>query len=139
MGEVHDLKMFTAEEANRLLPQLRLWLGELQPSRNAILGLEVEIDALELVTGKDDSGTSPVLNRKVEEYTRLVNRFYSLVDEIHGTGCLLKDLDIGLVDFYSLQNNRVVYLCWKLGERSVGFWHEVGGGYASRQPLQNKS
>ena len=135
MGKTHDLKMFTIEEANHLLPQLTQWLQELKAGRDRILALEVEIDAFELVAEKDDSGISPGLNRKVEEYTRLVNRFYSLIDEIHEIGCLLNDLDLGLVDFYSLRNNRMVFLCWKLGETSVGFWHELGSGYAGRQPL----
>ena len=55
MGKAHDLKMFTLEEANRLLPRLEVWLKELQSARQAILSLEVEIDALELVVDKDDS------------------------------------------------------------------------------------
>ena len=137
MGKAHELKMFTVEEANKLLPRLIQWLEELQKDRDRILALEVEIDALELVTEKKkDSGVSPSLNLKVEEYTSLVDRFYSRVDEIQGTGCLLKDLDSGLVDFYSLQNNRVVLLCWKRGEPEVAFWHEINGGYASREGLQ---
>ena len=135
MGKTHDLKMFTVDEANRLLPVLTQWLKDLQTQRVSILSLEVEIDTLELVTEKDDSGASPALNRKVEEYTRLVNRFYARVEEIHETGCLLKDLDLGLVDFYSLQNNRIVFLCWKLGEDSVRFWHDISTGYGSRQTL----
>ena len=136
MGKAHDLKMFTAEEANKLLPQLTSWLDELRAGRDSILSLEVEIDALELVTPKDDSGASPALNRKVEEYTRLVNRFYSLIDQIHEMGCFLKDLDFGLVDFYSLQSKRVICLCWKYGEKTVKYWHEIGGGYTSRQSLK---
>ena len=136
MGKIHDLKMFTVEEANRLISRLTHWIQELQKGRETILALEVEIDSLELVTEKEDGGVSPSMDRKVEEYTRLVNRFYSLVDEIHEIGCLLKDLDLGLVDFYSLQNNRVVLLCWKMGETAVGFWHEIGGGYTTRQQLQ---
>ena len=139
MGKTHDLKMFTLEEANRLLPQLTEWFNELRTSRETILSLEVEIDSLELVTEKDDSGASPALSRKVEGYTRLVNRFYALVDEIQGTGCLLKDLDLGLVDFYSLQNNRVVFLCWKLGEPGIEFWHDINTGFASRQSFKSKS
>jgi hypothetical protein len=135
MGKANDLKMFTVEEANQLLPRLSEWIQDLQSGRNMFLGLEVEFDAIELVAEKDDSGSSPALERKVEEYTRLVNRFYSRVDEIHGAGCLLKDLDRGLVDFYSLQNNRVVFLCWKLGEPSIGFWHDINTGFASRQNL----
>ena len=49
MGKAHDLKMFTVEEANRLIPQLIQWLGEIREDRDRILALEVEIDALELV------------------------------------------------------------------------------------------
>ena len=139
MGKAHDLKMFTIEEANRLLPQLTEWLRELQTGRDAILALEVEIDTLVLVTEKDDAGVSPALTRKVDEYTQLVNRFYSLVDKIHESGCLLKDLNLGLIDFYSLQNNRVVFLCWKFGEAAVGFWHETSGGFSTRQSLPNKA
>ena len=136
MGKANDLKMFTIEEAARLLPQLTQWLTELRKERDLILASEVEIDALELVTEKKKgSETSPALDRKVEEYTRRVDCFYSLIDKIQGTGCVLKDLETGLVDFYSLQNNRVVFLCWKLGEPAISSWHEVGGGYASRQGL----
>lgn len=135
MGKAHELKMFTLEEANRFLPMLQEWLRELQADRDAILALEVEIDTLELVTSKSDLGASAKLDRKVEEYTALVNRFYARADKLHETGCLLKDLDLGLVDFYSLQNDHVVFLCWKQGEPSVQFWHEIGGGYASRRTL----
>ncbi len=134
MGKAHDLKMFTVEEANRLIPQLTEWLGEIRMDRDRILAMEVEIDALELVSEKrSDSGISQGLAPKVEEYTTLVDRFYSRVDNIHSTGCLVKDLDLGLVDFYSLQNNRVIFLCWKLGEPAISFWHDISSGYASRQ------
>ena len=135
MGKAHDLNMFAIEEAVRILPQLTEWLTELQKDRALILAAEVEIDALELVTEKKNGSASSVLNRKVEEYTLRVDHFYSLLDKLQGTGCLLKDLDTGLVDFYSLQNNRVVFLCWKLGEPAISFWHEIGGGYASRRGL----
>ncbi len=135
MGEMNQLKVFTVEEANRLLPRIVSLIEELRQKRQGILQLEVEIDALELVTVKDASGFSPALNRRVEEYNRLVTAFYSLVDSIHETGCFLKDVEMGLVDFYSLQNGRVIYLCWKMGEPRVSFWHEVGRGFSSRQPI----
>ncbi len=133
MGKSHDLKMFTLEEANRLLPQLEKWIEALQAGRAAILALEAEIDALELVSEKNASGFSPAVNRKMEEHTRLMEQFSTLVGNFDKAGCLLKDLDTGLVDFYSLQNNHVVFLCWKQGEPGIAYWHEIGGGYASRQ------
>ena len=140
MGEMDQLKVFTLEEANRLLPRLSPMLKEMQTLRSSILNLEVEIDSLELVSEKDEegNGNSPALNRKIDEYTRTVKRFYTLVDEIHELGCFIKDIDLGLVDFYSMHKGRVVYLCWKLGEPSVVYWHEIGRGFSSRQPVVQK-
>ena len=135
MEEMNQLKVFTVDEANQLLPKLTAWIRELQEKRGAILSLEVEIDALELVADKDQNGGLTVLNNKIEEYTRTVNRFYGLADEIHELGCFLKDIDQGLVDFYTLYKGRVVYLCWQMGEPEVAHWHEIGRGYTYRQPI----
>ncbi len=135
MEEMNQLKVFTVEEANRLLPKLTQLLGELQGRRDVIHAMEVEIDAIELVADKDESGSAPALSRKVEEYNQTVQRFYEAIDEIHELGCFLKDIEGGLIDFYGLHQGRVVYLCWKLGEPEVGYWHEVGRGFAYRQPV----
>jgi hypothetical protein len=136
MGEIHDLKVFTPEEANRLLPKLTALVSQLQARQRDILSKEVEIDTLELLYPSAEEGKpSPLVAREIESYNGWVNEFYSLLDEIHGMGCFLKDIESGLVDFYTIYNGRVVYLCWKLGEKEVGFWHEVGRGYAYRQPI----
>lgn len=132
---MNQLKVFTIKEASQLLPKIVPLIKELQTKRDTILKLEVEIDSMELVTPREKEGGSPAFNAKVEEYTKLVNRFYSVIDEIHETGCVLKDLDTGLIDFYSLYKGRVVYLCWKIEEPEIAFWHEIGSGYASRQPI----
>jgi len=59
------------------------------------------------------------------------------VNEIHETGCVVKDLDEGLVDFPSLRDGQEVYLCWKLGEEHIGYWHGLAEGFAGRKPLEN--
>ena len=59
------------------------------------------------------------------------------VNEIHETGCVVKDLDEGLVDFPSLRDGQEVYLCWKLGEEHIGYWHGLTEGFAGRKPLEN--
>src|SRR4051812_23216338 len=101
---MNQLKVFTLKEANEILPRLIPMLQELRATREVILKLEVEIDTLEILSEEQtqQEGVSPAVSHKVEEYTKLVNRFYALIDEIHETGCVLKDVDIGLVDFYSL-------------------------------------
>ena len=137
---MNQLKVFTLKEANEVLPRLTPMLQELRVTREVILKMEVEIDTLELLAeNKSSEGVSPEVSRKVEEYTKLVNRFYALIDEIHETGCILKDVDMGLVDFYTLYKGKVVYLCWRAGEAEVGFWHDIGGGYSNRFPLEEKS
>ena len=136
MGEMNELRVFTTEKVNRLLPQLTEMILQLQAKQHDILAKEAQIDALEILyPRKDEKTPSPELTKEIEAYNQGANQFYELLDEIHEMGCFLKDVDSGLVDFYTLYQGRVVYLCWKLGESEVGFWHEVGRGYAYHQPL----
>lgn len=54
---------------------------------------------------------------------------------IQESGCLVKDLDTGLVDFPTLFRGEEVYLCWKLGEPEIAFWHGVSEGFRGRKPI----
>ena len=58
-----------------------------------------------------------------------------LVDEIEDAGCVVKDLETGLVDFPARLGDQEVYLCWKLGEVSIDHWHGVDEGFSSRKPI----
>jgi len=57
------------------------------------------------------------------------------MDAIHQLGCVVKDLDVGLADFPTLYRGREVFLCWKLGETAIGFWHGEDEGFAGRKPI----
>jgi hypothetical protein len=57
------------------------------------------------------------------------------VDELTSIGVELKDYQMGLVDFIGRHQGRDVYLCWKLGESKIGFWHELHTGFTGRQPV----
>ena len=59
----------------------------------------------------------------------------AVIEEVQQLGCVVKDLDIGLVDFPTFFQGREVYLCWKLGEPSIGFWHGVEEGFAGRKAI----
>jgi hypothetical protein len=59
------------------------------------------------------------------------------IDKVHEFGCLVKDLDIGLIDFPTLFQGEEVYLCWKLGEAGIGFWHGVTEGFRGRKPIDS--
>lgn len=136
MDKMNQLKMFTIEEANALIPQISTLIKKLQEKKRDIALCEVKIDAAELVSPSHGEKQSAEVESLLNEYEEKVNAFYQNMDEIHHMGCYLKDIELGLIDFYSVYEGRVVYLCWKLGEQSVTHWHEIGKGYSCRQPFQ---
>ena len=66
---------------------------------------------------------------------QLVEAFQSALEQLEEFGCMLKDLSIGLTDFYSIRDDEIILLCWKLGEPRIQYWHTLEGGFAGRQPL----
>ena len=79
-------------------------------------------------------GLCDEVQRNKERY-KASYEFYKELEILLEAGVIVKDLEEGLVDFYSSYDGREILLCWKLGEERVGFWHEVGRGYAYREPL----
>lgn len=73
------------------------------------------------------------VRRELEEMQAEMN---AGIAKIRGMGIEVKDLALGLIDFRSIREGREVYLCWKLGEEHVSYWHELDTGYAGRQPLE---
>jgi hypothetical protein len=63
------------------------------------------------------------------------DRMKSALEEIREMGCLIKDLEEGLVDFPTLLRGEEVYLCWRLGETDISFWHGVHEGFAGRRAI----
>ena len=67
-----------------------------------------------------------------------VNQLKSALEKIQEFGCLVKDLDLGLIDFPTLLHGEEVYLCWKLGESGIDFWHGVHEGFRGRKPIDRE-
>jgi hypothetical protein len=65
-------------------------------------------------------------------------KLQAVCDDIQELGCLVKDLDIGLLDFPTLYRNEEVYLCWRLGEEKIRFWHQVDTGFRGREPIDDE-
>jgi len=131
------IQLFSVEEANRLLNDIRPRVEALVRAKAEFDRAQERADLLRLAT----AGASPE-NPDVGEMKRLDARAQSLADEIstgvtaiHRVGALVKDLDRGLVDFYALSGDRLVFLCWQVGEPEVGHWHPLEGGFSGRMPL----
>jgi hypothetical protein len=120
---------FTVEEANDALVLLRPVVAEILEIRQTILERQPEIwPSLQKAAG---NGGGKVASQVALEFARLDE----LVRQIQDSGALLKDINIGLLDFPSLREGKEVYLCWRYGEDSVQYWHDLDTGFAGRQQL----
>ena len=130
------LILFTLEEANRLLGEIRPRFERLVEAKREFDRVRTRMDVLGLATSGagDDNPDVRELRRLQERYNSLAELVSNGVSAIHRRGCLIKDLDQGLLDFYALNGDRLVFLCWKLGEPSVAHWHGLDAGFADRQP-----
>ncbi len=127
-------KSFTVAEAESLLPRLAPVLAALRSKKR-----ELEILQEALREGKRKVAGNGHLDETAAERheaaSRLAEEIKQLVSEVEALGCELKDIDMGLVDFRAIRQGREVYLCWRLGEPGIAFWHELEAGYIGRQPL----
>ena len=122
-------KIFTLAEAQHLVPQLRPLLEEVSQEWSRIRELDPEIQKARERAPFD--GFSKFGVRYVESVSHLM----FLINQIKEMGVVLKDVDKGLCDFPYMRQGRVVYLCWQLGEASIGYWHDIETGFAGREPL----
>jgi hypothetical protein len=122
-------KLFTVEEANALLPKLKELLDDVAIHRDALRERAPRLEPI-LQAAKTNGG-----GRVGSEYGVEAYNLYLAIERIRGLGVILKDLDMGLLDFPHERDGRVVFLCWHPPEESVAFWHEIEAGYAGRQPL----
>ncbi len=132
-------RMFTVEEANRLLPEIERTFRE--TDARAIRLREVTDLAHDLEEYWGGRLADPGLRDRGEylEFVRERDELRASLDRdlerVHGMGVLVKDVEGGLVDFYGIVDGRVVFLCWRRGEPAVAFYHTLEGGYAGRKPL----
>ena len=126
---MQEKRYFTLEEANQCIPKLVDEISLLRAIRAQLAGLHAEITPLlEVVSSNGGSQHTPDL-------LNATKRFQEILDRIEARGCHLKGLDPGLVDFPHLRNGKEVYLCWRMGEKRIRYWHEIEDGFEGRQPL----
>jgi hypothetical protein len=127
---------FTPDEANDLLPAVRLLVERMVEAKRALDFAQVEADEVATRIAGNGGGLPPA---KLAEMNAAVDRrateLAGVLEEIQELGVVVKDLDSGLVDFPSVRDGRDVLLCWRLGEDEVAFWHGYDDGFAGRQPL----
>ena len=125
------MKLFTLQEANALLPSVKVILARIQRAHRG-LG-KYRDDARKAAEAAEQSGGG------IDDggaYAIILTEMTSQMSELDALGVQLKDFERGLIDFPSLRDGRVVLLCWQMGEGDkLEWWHDVDAGFAGRTPL----
>ena len=129
-----DPRIFTLDEAERALPLVRKIVADVQRVYEEWRGA---VASYELVAAgaKADGPESEALQQLRTDVAKYAEQMAGLIDELQGIGCELKDVRLGLVDFYALLDDRLVYLCWRMDEQGITHWHELDAGFGGRQPI----
>ncbi len=125
------MKLFTIQEANALLPTVRVIVARIQRAHRKLTQYRDEArkaaEAAEQGGGGIEQGVA---------YATVLTELTAEMSELDALGVQLKDFERGLIDFPSLRDGRVVLLCWQLGEGDeLEWWHDVDAGFAGRTPL----
>ena len=130
-------KRFTLREAQGLIPSVDPLLRKAIDTKSRYAEAEHAIQSfsqrIQVMGGivVDRQQAADVRHRR----DRAAEDLRGLIDDVQELGCVIKDLDIGLIDFPTLFRGREVYLCWRLGEPSIAWWHGTEEGFAGRKAI----
>jgi len=130
-------KRFTLAEAQSVIPQVEKLL------RSAIAAKAEYEEAERVIQSFSErimmmGGIAVDRDRAVEARDRreaAAGELRTCIERVQEFGCVVKDLDIGLIDFPTLFRGVEVYLCWKLDEPAIAFWHGVDEGFRGRKAI----
>jgi hypothetical protein len=132
-GDGMGIKLFTLGEANALLPRVTPLLITLRESKEQLDAASAALDRFTPAMRGNGHGMDAMsLERQIAD---LIAGIAPLLREIAELGIEIKDLNQGLIDFPSVRDGRVVYLCWRLGEGEISYWHDLDAGFAGREPI----
>jgi len=122
---------YDIDTANARLAELRPLLAALRVARDEVAAGQLRLAQLHAA----DEADPALIAREQEGMTITVKSMERAVVQIDAWGVTLRDIGSGLVDFPALVNGRPVWLCWKLGEGDIAYWHELDAGIAGRKRL----
>jgi hypothetical protein len=127
----HEMKIFTVEEANALLPSASKIVAQIQRAHKS---LSCYRDEVKKASEAAENGGGGIVEGV--QYATILANLTEQLTELEGLGVQLKDFERGLIDFPSLRDGRIVLLCWQMGEGDeLEWWHDVDTGFAGRTPL----
>jgi hypothetical protein len=132
-------RFFTLDEANALVPTLQIEFGRIARARAAIGPVIVALggaDASMAILSQGAEVAPPGQEAEAARLRALAQEITEAVERVNDLGCLVKDVETGLVDFYAMQDGDPVFLCWQFGEPAISTWHGLEEGFAGRKPIE---
>ena len=133
-------RFFTLRQAEQLLPEVESAIRDAIALKSEYQEAEAEWQSFSrrvMMLGGVLVDHSRLQDQK-DRRESIALRLKEALEKIHEYGCLVKDLDIGLIDFPTQFHGEEVYLCWKLGEPGIQFWHGVHEGFRGRKPIDQE-
>lgn len=133
-------RYFTLTEVNDMIPRLESRLRRMLQLHVQIRDTYTRLAELGHPPREEDfslepEGATPEVTQGLAELRALIDALNADLEALRAEGCVVKDIGSGLVDWYAKKDGRDVFLCWKLGEKSVDWWHELETGFAGRRPV----
>jgi hypothetical protein len=122
-------KLFTLDEANGFVPQLLDIVPRIQK-----LSVSLNNDFPDIKNARDKAKWNGGSEQGVD-YLNAVVKYNDLMEKVEAVGCEVKGIREGLIDFPSLREGREVYLCWRMPEKEILFWHDLNTGFSGRKPI----
>jgi len=132
-----ESKLFSLSEAERVRAQIEPVLIEAIEARRKFGELDEQLAAVAERIQRSGGMLVPFekVGRLRLERNNLEEAIREALERIHSTGCIVKDFEVGLLDFPARMNGEEVYLCWRLGEDRIRFYHRQDEGFAGRKPI----
>jgi len=124
--------LFTPQTANKALPEVRRLFSNILMYKKQAVALQEHVEKI------IQSGSQfEQFVKKKQELNASVSSYYKAIEQLEASGVVIKDVEQGLLDFPSKRFDEEVWLCWKVGENEIKFWHAKNEGFMGRKPLES--
>lgn len=141
MASRAESRVFTIQEANQALKELRRTLPVLRRALHDIETLEDRLEVLDLICNRAVSSENPDLQEYLSarvRYHRAIAQFEGMLADADSEGYMLRDLEKGVVHFTGKHGGKSVLLCWREGEKEIRHWHPLDGDALPDETRRNR-
>ena len=124
--------LFTPQTANKALPEIRRLFSNILKYKKQAVALQGQVEII-----IQSGGQFEQFVKKKQDLNNAVSNYYKAIEELEATGVVIKDVEQGLLDFPSKRFDEEVWLCWKVEESEIKFWHAKDEGFTGRKPLES--